>query len=418
MRKRRTSKATEELELAGPEAVIRRTDLAEAIAAGTAVVPGLPPVLEYRPYSSTEPWRVQLFELFQAEFALPLPYEKSMGMFHEIAEPQIRGWLIAKLIYGITPMIIPENTDPKDMEAAPREQVCAKLGIEKEQLQAELDALRALYQATLAASPKNENEDEGRKTEAGGQNTLDFDETKFKDFGFSENIFDVNRKDPTTKEDKPRSADERNIERAWFIKRVCEWGKMLSEPMVSAIVRQALMNELYMRRLETEISMVMPGTDLFSRLQKVKKEIEDTYQGQLEEIKLNFPEMNVAGKVTLRGAISDLKDAYLEYKKDGTTRLIDRMRTGFEIEIECRQSLQKPEPQYRMGLNIYWIEAMRGLYDPEWRSKLSPRTLKKMDAAGRAAIEAARAESGEPMVDLERGVSPDEGSQFPDLITK
>jgi len=53
MRKRRTSKATEELELAGPEAVIRRTDLAEAIAAGTAVVPGLPPVLEYRPYSST-----------------------------------------------------------------------------------------------------------------------------------------------------------------------------------------------------------------------------------------------------------------------------------------------------------------------------------------------------------------------------
>lgn len=375
--------------------------------------PALPRMLEYKPVSSAEPWRVQLFELFQAEFALPEPYGKAMGMFHEIVEPQIRGWMIAKMVYGITPMIISEGVDPKEMEAQPRELVGAKLGIEKSELQAELDALRGLYHATLAANPPAEAPVQSASSSKG---ELDFDENKFKEFGFSEAIFDVNRKDPTTKEDKPRTPEERNTERNWFIKRVCEWGRMLSESMVSAIVRQALMNELYMRRLETEISMVMPGTEAFSRLQKVKKEIEDTYQDQLDEIKLNFPEMNVAGKVTLRGAISDLKDGYLEYKKDGSTRLIDRMRTAFEIDIEMRQSLQKPEPQYRVGLNIYWIEAMRGLYDPDWRSQIPQRVLKKMDAAGRAAIEAARDELNEPMVDLERGVSPSEGSQFPDLM--
>lgn len=372
----------------------------------------LPSVLEYQPYSSTERWRVQLFELFQAQFNLPLPYEKSMAVFQELAESQVRGWMIIKMVYGVTPVIIPADMDPKEMEAMPRETVCDRLGLDKSQLQAELEAIYSLFQVSVAANPAEESQ----PSAAAAKGELEFDEDKFKEFGFSESIFQVYRRDPVTNQDVARPQEEKTIERNWFIKRVCEWGKMLSEPMVSALVRQALMNELYLRRLETEISMVMPGTEAFGRLQRTKKDIEETYEGQLEKIKTNFPEMNVAGKVSLRGALSDLKDAYIEYKKDGSTRLVDRMRTVYEIEVELRQSIQKPEPQLRMGLQMYWIEAAHGLLDPNWRTEIPMRVLKKMDAASRAAIEAARQEMNEPLVDLERGVAPGEGSQYPDLI--
>lgn len=365
--------------------------------------------LEYKPFSTTDKWRVELFELFQAEFQLTPPFDKAMTMFHEVAEGYARGWLMAKLLFGIMPMFVPGGMDPKDMQVLSREAICAKLGIEKPQLQAELDALRTLWQSSLAVRVEEPATPEAPSGE------LPLDENVFHSLGFSEAIFEVCRVDRETNVEKPRTDEEKNTERTWFIKRVLDWGKMLSEPMASTLVRQTLMNELYLRRLETEICMKMPGTKAFEGLEKIKNGMESTYEKQLEQLKTMFPEMNIAGKSTLHGAYSDLKDAYIEYKNHKSTRLIDKLRTSAEIDVEFRQSVQKPDPQYRFGLNIYCIEAMHGLYDPDWVSKIPMRVLKKMDAAGRAAIEAGRVEAGEAMVDLELGVAPGEGSQFPDL---
>lgn len=370
--------------------------------------PESPGHLEYKPFSSTEKWRVQLFELFQAEFALKPPFDKAMARFQEVVETYPRGWLIAKMLFGIIPMIIPANANVADYQPKTREQVADQLGIEKENVQAEIDALRSLWQ-TAATKMQDESEEQAPKE------TLEFNEDIFHQLGFSDAIFDVKRRDPESKEPVARTAEEKKTERNWFIKRVIDWRRMLEEPMATALVRQTLMNELYLRRLETEISMFMPGTDSFTKLQRTKKEIEETYQGQLDKLKDMFPEMNISGKTSFKACISNFKDAILEYRKDGSTRLIDRMRTASEIEVECRQSIQKPEPQYRWGMNVYHISAMAGLLDPDWRPDIPHRVLAKMDAAGRAAINAARDTMGEPMVDLENGVMPGEGSQFPEL---
>ena len=90
------------------------------------------------------------------------------------------------------------------------------------------------------------------------------------------------------------------------------------------------------------------------------------------------------------------------------------MFTASEIEFQLRSSLQLPA-QHRFSLGLAIVENIHGLYDPEFRSQFKPATLKKIDAMTRAAREAARELQNEPVVDLERGVAPDEPDQFEDF---
>ena len=83
-----------------------------------------------------------------------------------------------------------------------------------------------------------------------------------------------------------------------------------------------------------------------------------------------------------------------------------------------RQSVQNPMPQYRLSLSLLVAETVRGFYNRSFRSALArrPGLLKKIDALARAGLNAAREAQKEPLVDLEAGVTPEEGDNFDDLL--
>ena len=99
-------------------------------------------------------------------------------------------------------------------------------------------------------------------------------------------------------------------------------------------------------------------------------------------------------------------------------RLVDKVHTATELEFLTREATAGQErvgPRLRFSLNVAIVEAVHGLYDPNYRRQFKPHVLKKIDAGVRAALDAGRQAQGEAVVNLEKGVRPGEGDDFPDL---
>lgn len=382
---------------------------------------GSPKILEYKPLASHETWRVEKFEEFCAEFP-DIRWDWADGgvgaalkmmQFHELGHQHSRPWLICRRLFGIQPMIPSADAHPDDLRASSRREICDGLGLELDELQAELDSLRVMWQHEVGKSetetPQVETAPEKPKTE------LSFGDEVLKEFGFQERMFLVMVHDPATKLDVARSPEETRIERDWFCKRVNEWRKMLSEPVASTLARAALMNDLYLRRFDQDMAVLSPSTRKFEDLYKSKRQLEQQYAEQLAALQEMFPEMAIAGKVNFRSVVSDLIKCHQEYGSNASKQLPDKIFTATEIEVMLRMSVQCPEPKYRFGLNIALVEAMHGLYDPNWRPLFKPSVLKKLDAGFKKAVVELREAQNEPLVDLEKGVLPGEGDDYPDL---
>jgi len=384
---------------------------------------GAPSLLEYLPLPlGTEQWRVEKFEMFAIE-VLPSDasqfrsWENEMARFHEVASVQTRAWLICRRLFGIGPMIPAADSHPDDLRASSRAEICASLGLAPDELQAELDMLRTLWAGHL----KRELEVAPSASEVPGPTREPKDELNFggeellREFGFEEEMFKPLTWDPDTKMDVMRKAESNRIERDWFCGRLKQWQKMLKEQVAGALAREALMNELYLRRLSQEMSRVGPSTSKYKELYNLKKPIEINFQEQLSTLQVMFPEMGIAEKESFLRVISNLNKAHRDYYGNGSRVLIDKFMTASEIEVMLRMSVQQPEPRYRFGLNVAVVEAVHGLYDPNFRPQFKPAVLKKLDAGFKAAVVALREAQNEPLVDLEKGVLPGDGDDFEDL---
>ncbi len=369
--------------------------------------PLAPTILEYIPLGSADQWRVERFDLLSAEFLIDGcgPWEQQMSLFHELASAQVRRWLIVRRLFGIAPLI---SASDEDFSILPREQVCALLGIQPKELQAELDALRAQWRNTASRQPEKTNPDTDRNEPESPATEFKFGHEILERHGFPENMFN--------EFDAKRGPEQNRLERDWFAKRVTEWDKMLSEPMAESIAREALLNELYLRRLQVEMTVLSPSSKRWQELLAAKNDIEVRREAQLEKLSEMFPESSLAGKVSFRAVISELNQAHRDYYANGDRQLIDKIFSHAEVEVLLRQSVQQQEPQYRFGLNVAIIQAMHGLYDANFRSRIKLSVFKKLDAGFRATVNQVREELREPLVNLEEGVEPGEGDDFPDLI--
>ncbi len=377
-----------------------------------------PSLLEYTPLASTEPWRVEKFDLLAAEFNLCAPWPMMMVMFHEVAaNGATRGWLIARRLFGVMPMIPGKDAQPEDLRCWGRSELAEALGTDSMQLQAELDAVRVMWESHRR---REEPEEEAKfqsptpkVEELAPPGEMRFGHEALEKYGFPEAIFDVSWYDAIQKTTQTRPADIRRRERDRFAQWVTVWSKMLDEPMAEPVAREALLNRLYLERIAVDMSRVPPTHPNFDKLSITKKSMEEALREQLEKLEGMFPEMGgVAGRVSFRAVISELNKGYRDYYGNSDNRLVNKIHTAAEMEVELRQSQQDPQARLRFGLNVAIIEAVQGLFDPNWRPKFKHAVLRKLDAAAKKAVDEARLASGEALVDLE---ADGPGGEYPEL---
>lgn len=116
--------------------------------------------------------------------------------------------------------------------------------------------------------------------------------------------------------------------------------------------------------------------------------------------------------MAIQPVLGTITQALLDVATRNDTRLVDGIYTATEIQVECRRSVQMPEPRYRAGWVVVMNSAKAGLFDPNWKPPFDERMTARMDAAWKAAyMEAAR---GEALPDLE---ADGPGSEYADLKT-
>ena len=391
---------------------------------------------EAEPRPGTEPrgndrWHVERFDLLVARFAMDV---KSMGeaelaaqRFHAFAAQHPRQWQVVRRLFGIAPIIPPADSHDDDLRIWTREELVAE-GVYGgvEQIESEVEALCIMWRDHLNRLEQSKQaETESTSLTAARQrrptdvptDELELDDKLLERFQFSERIFKIKVWDPNGGDESKggeiaRPEEENRVERDWFVGRVKGWQKMLSDSIGGPVARAALMNDLYLRRMESEIATAPQSrrAGLMEGQQRLAKE----YNTAIEKLQEMFPDLAVAGRITFRAVLSDVIIATRDYYARADRRLVDKVFTASEIEFQLRSSLQLPA-QHRFSLGLAIVENIHGLYDPEFRSQFKPATLKKIDAMTRAAREAARELQNEPVVDLERGVAPDEPDQFEDF---
>jgi hypothetical protein len=195
-------------------------------------------------------------------------------------------------------------------------------------------------------------------------------------------------------------------ERAWFTQRVRDWEKVLNEKFAQVLARNALMTELRIFQLDAFLNdpeKCKPGESNWASSLKLRQTLDENYQDQISQIKELCPWAGaVAGKFAFNAVLSDITKAVQEYCARNDTRLIDGIFTATEILVECRHSVQTPEPRYRAGLVVYLNAAKAGLWDRHWQPPFESPALKRLDAAWKAAAIAAGEQDGNRIPDLEQ----------------
>ena len=375
-----------------------------------------PRLLRYLPLMQAEDWQVERFDLLAAEILADGQHSgdghwgRRMQLFHEFAQHQTRGWLIVRRLYGIAPLVPGPNAHPDDLKThTAAEIVDAAIVPDKATLAAELANLREQF---LAAHPV-----EVVSQPVTPAQELLLDDALLEKFGFDKAMFQLVGYNRVLECDAPRSKEENRVEQNWFCEqlRYEKWQKMLVHKLYGDIARDALMNLLYLRRVQKEMAPLSSSHPRFKELNSQKTSFATTYQKQLDDLQGKFPELAISGETSLRGFASDMIIGNRDYYANGSNKLINRFCTAAEMEWMLRVAVQRPA-SFSLGLSVCIVEASKGAYDPNFRSQFKPAVLKILTAGFRSGAEACRTILNEPVVDLTKGVSPDEPDQFPDFV--
>lgn len=388
--------------------------------------------VEYPAPDSDEIWRVNRFDWLASEFRVEAG---KLAAFHAIAAAQPRPWQIIRLLYGVRPVLLPVGTDAEYLREWKRAEIAAHLGIPVPAIRDDLDYVKLVWRkharklarsvqaaemAVVKESLTTEKETappvirapraprKARVEKVGGDALNapppdDFDEVilpPMEDaraqalltlFGFGDDIF----------AESGRSEVEAVAERDWFAGRLNDLRKMFEEPRVSTLARQAIINEMIIRRLDARLCRCVAGSGLFATIQETKQAVEAEYRIQWAKINDIFPwASEAASKVRVTGVLGDFVQGVQQYMADGDNRILDGVRTAFEIQVDMRES-QQLEIRYRPGQAAAIREAIDHLLDPEYKRLLPDYICRMMDEGFREGARRVREQLGLTVPDLE-----------------
>lgn len=317
-------------------------------------------------------WQVEQFRLLASRFRVKLP---QLAQFHEYASP-VPGWCALRLYTGMHPVDpVPDDPVPRGF-ALPLADVAKALKCNPQTMLNQWAALRESWMKHNAAIEANlEHKTHVQEmTEIGSEEDC---RDTIKRFGFSESLFRLPNRPPEDKE----------IERFWFAGRLLELRRPFEDPGASGLARQAIINELHLRRCDEALAKEPPDSDGFGVLQKRKTSIEEEYRAQWEQLKELHPGLTIAtSKVIVAGMISDLLKGMQKWNAYRNNDIIDGWFTDYGLQIEHRVSRQVPEVRYRPEWVLAMMEAKEGLWDPSWKPKIPKRVARMMSGAYQSVV--------------------------------
>lgn len=363
-------------------------------------------------------WRVNQGKQFSDFFRLK---DGQVGKLHFWGEGRtdlLAAWTVARMFFGIEPVIQDEKADI-DLYGSSLsiDEIAEKRGCDAEEVKMELQAIGAawkVFQRTIpveapapVAAVINDFTPPAEQTSLqltdAPLTAVQTDVLKFR--GFSPKDFEM--------DDKRRTDEQSNQELQALYGRIVELKKVFDEPMAKEVGRQALINEIFLRRIDQQLLRLATDSPKFAVLRETKQEVETTLLKQWAEVEKICPFIKGAiNKMTAIGAFSDLARGYQEWTKDKTKQIIDGMFTAYEIQAEMWESEQLP-PHYRPGWVAAIVEARAGLFDPNFRRSISNSKCKILDMAFQAAAKAYNERFNVKLPDLLRD---GEQGEYPDII--
>lgn len=324
------------------------------------------------------PWLVQAWPAFAGFFGVQ---EFEAAAFYDwLCREQAELSGMVRMLYGIRPAIPTGAEDERYQRIWGLDEVAAELATSGEQVRLMLAMIREGWveekRRNPVLRPEPEPPKERERTKArrreresepepappayqGGVITEDASAV-LRAYGFGPDIFDL----------YGRSEQTRHAEIEWFCARLEELKRVFEEPMAKTLARQAILNELSMRRIDDEMTKLPPAHQKFWDLQETKRKIESTYLSQWQQLEASCPFIkSMQTKAAFAGVVSEFLDAYRSYRADRSNELVDGLFTSMEIQILLRASQQDPNVRYRPELSIAWNEAKRCLWDPRFRSQ-------------------------------------------------
>jgi hypothetical protein len=337
-------------------------------------------------------WRCARFDLLAAEFEMT---PADLPLFVDAAQVTERGWLIARRLFGIQPMVPPLGTPLEDLRPWSRVELQETLGLTRNQLNAELGAVRGAWRAVRPAK-----ETPAPEAPAAKPGSLFSEDDLLEKHGLVLKFGS-------------------SAERTWFCQRVQDYEKVLAEKFATVLARNALLTELRIYQLDSLLNdpeKGKTGDKAWHENLKVRQTLAEQYQKLLDQIKTLCPWAGaIAGKYAFAGAIADITKGIQAYKARGDTALIDGMCTLTEVFVDCRMSVQAAEPAYRADIRVLVAEAKAHLWDYKWQSQIPLPALRHVQAGWKQAFMAAAEADGKKLPDLSAEGPDAEHDDLPDV---
>lgn len=335
------------------------------------------------------------------------------------AENHDSAWNMARMIFGVFD-VVPNFSKVKDVDymASPESEVALRFGVPEYIVQIEISKMVDRWAHELKTNPdifedagpkkrgrprKPKPEDEPPQAPpsvvlpiAEGAKVSDGElaqiEAVIVHYGFTMEVFNL----------AGREDDYRRIEARWFSGRLVEIQKLFEEVSTKSLARQAVINEMHMRRIDDEMSRLPPLNAKFWQYQDAKIKLEEIYSAQWAQIeKLNPALRTQQTKRAFAGVLSEIIEGIRAFQSDPSNEAVDGVFTALELQVEMRSSKQQGgDVQYRPDIVAAINESRRSIWDPKFKRRLEDKHLKILGYAFHEAVKAFTEKTGIEVPDL------------------
>jgi hypothetical protein len=341
--------------------------------------------------SNSEAWRISDWPGLASDLTVQ---EHQFEAFMDCANIAGEGpYAAIRMRYGINPVIPNPNVNGDFLRKHTLAEVAVEFGTTVEGIKEWIVDFRNDWEKVLPGLP-----DKGEKpavvTPTRSKKITDSQLETLAAFRFPPQIFSIT--------DFKRSDETIASEINWFCERLHALTKVFEHPTACDFGRQLVMTEMNIRRVDDQLIMINPLSDRFDGISEKKSRMSKTMMELWKKIEEFVPQIAAhAKKSQLAGVVSDFTAGYLEFYADGENKIIDGLFTNFEIQVECRDARQFAMSRHRPGFVAAVNEAKRGLFDPQFRRKISNKQLRLLDQVWRNTELAIREANPDKVVDLE-----------------